>query len=282
MTESTEDPELQVRPTGSMVTYGYPRDHLQKDLAIAAWLNARRVEILPDWTARPDPGPAQKICDDAGIVVHSVHACWGGVSPFAVRVDLGSTSSAIRFASLDAVKYCLDWAVKVGATHLVVHPGGLSDRSEQDARTSALLESLEVLADAVGDAEIRICVENMPPGVFPGHRMNDLRQIVDQMDRPQIGLALDTGHAHISSTIQMETLAAGCRLFTTHVHDNNGRNDAHLPPGRGTLNWEAWPEALNEIGYQGTIMLECIRFLREHPESLTDELRKRIQLMTGP
>jgi len=281
VTESLEDPVPQVRPSGTMVTYGYRKEHLPQDLAIARWLGATRLEILPDWTARPDPIPARRECQAAGFMIHSVHACWGGVSPFQERVDLASVSPTVRSASIDAVKYCLDWSEQVGARYVVVHPGVLSVREEIEARTEALLQSLDILARSIDSSELSICVENMPPGVHPGHRMSDLLKIVQLLDRRQVGLALDTGHANISSSLKSETLAAGPWLFTTHVHDNNGRNDAHLPPGAGTIDWESWPACLDEIGYNGVILLECIRYLREHPEALNDEFLRRFSRLVN-
>ena len=93
-------------------------------------------------------------------------------------------------------------------------------------------------------------------------------------------MALDTGHAHISSTPQTETAVAGRLLRTTHVHDNNGRQDTHLPPGSGTLDWKGGARR-STIDYRGPIMLECIRHLRDHPESINSELFRVLRSLTG-
>ncbi len=69
-------------------------------------------------------------------------------------------------------------------------------------------------------------------------------------------------------------------LRTTHVHDNDGRQDTHLPPGLGTLDWPAWLEALDAIDYRGPILLECIRHLRNDPASLNDALLERLRRLT--
>jgi sugar phosphate isomerase/epimerase len=53
-------------------------------------------------------------------------------------------------------------------------------------------------------------------------------------------------------------------LATTHVHDNDGRHDSHHPPGSGTIDWRAWREALDGVRYDGPILLECIRQLRQN------------------
>ncbi len=111
---------------------------------------------------------------------------------------------------------------------------------------------------------IVVCVENMPPGVHPGSLMTELAELVTELDRPELALALDTGHAN-SADLSPETAAAGHLLSTTHVHDNDGRQDTHDVPGHGTIDWAGWGSALDRIGYHGPIMLECIRQLREDP-----------------
>jgi sugar phosphate isomerase/epimerase len=116
----------------------------------------------------------------------------------------------------------------------------------------------------------------MPPGVHPGSRMADLTDLLVELNHPRLALALDTGHANLTANAAEETRAAGSLLATTHVHDNNGRKDSHEPPGCGTIDWAAWGEALDRIGYEGPIMLECIRHLREHPGSFNPWVLQRL------
>jgi sugar phosphate isomerase/epimerase len=262
------------RPLGTMIVYGFPKAAIGGDLAIAARLGAEVVEVLPDWRCFPDPIPLREIVEAEGLKIHSAHGCWGGQAIRAQRVDLGHTDPRTWLESVDDLKRCVDWLGQAGGNCLVVHPGGLSDSSEIASRREALAAGLSVLADQAVGTGVTICVENMPPGVFPGSRMLDLKEIVDAIDRPEVALALDTGHARISNSAPVETLEAGSRLRTTHVHDNDGRQDTHLPPGSGSIDWGEWVEALDAIDYRGPILLECIRHLRDHPESLTDRLRQ--------
>ena len=197
------------------------------------------------------------------------------------RVDLGSTDPQTWAESVDDLRRCVDWVRSAGGACLVVHPGGLSDPEEREGRRQALLRGLAALADHATGRGVTICVENMPPGVFPGSRMSELREVVDELDRVEVGLALDTGHAHISASVASETHSAGDRLRTTHVHDNNGRQDAHLPPGRGSIDWESWQAALDRINYRGPVVLECIRHLRDHPESLDGDFMDLMGRLCG-
>lgn len=264
-----------------MVTYGYVERGLQVDLAIAHRLGATAVEILPSWRTFPDPKILRDQVAQAGLVVHSAHGCWGGQSIAASRVDLGSTDPSTFAASLDDLERCVDWLAEAGGACLVIHPGGLSAAEEFPRRREALRTGLRKLAEHARGTGVVLCVENMPPGVHPGSRMRDVAEMLVEIDQPDVvGLALDTGHGNLTSSAANETRSAGKWLRTTHVHDNDGRSDTHLPPGLGTIDWDSWADSLDAIDYAGPVMLECIRHLRDHPETLTDDLIERLGRLT--
>jgi sugar phosphate isomerase/epimerase len=269
-----------VRPLGTMIAYGFARGHLDTDLAIAERLRASLLEILPDWRSLPSPAELRQRVADRGLAVWSAHGCWGGQSIRAERVDLGHPETIVRDASVDDVKRCVDWLVEAGGQMLVVHPGGLSDPSHFEQRRQALSSALDEVGSHARGTGITVCVENMPPGVHPGSRMGDVAELVAEIDLPELGLALDTGHAQLCASPQEEAHAAGALLRTTHVHDNNGRSDTHEPPGTGSIDWAAWVEALDAIDYRGPVMLECIRHFREHPDSLNLALDHLLDSLT--
>jgi sugar phosphate isomerase/epimerase len=268
------------RPLGTMVAYGFPRVAIEADLALALRLGARCLEILPLWSELPDPRAVALRASDLGLTIHSAHGCWGGQSIRAFRIDLASLDPKERLSSLDDLRLCLDWLRDAGGSCLVVHPGGFSQPEDSRARRGALAESLLTLADHARGTGVAVCVENMPPGVHPGSRMADLAGLLLELDRPELALALDTGHANLMASAASETLAAGRLLRTTHVHDNNGRQDSHDPPGLGTVAWDDWANALDSVGYSGPVMLECIRHIRDRPECLDDALSERLARLT--
>ncbi len=264
------------RLLGTMITYCYRGIDLDDELELAGKLGASVLEILPGWSSLPDPAALAVRVRDRGFRVHSAHGCWGGQTIRAHRVDLGSTDASTHQESIDDIMRCIDWLAAAGGTCLVLHPGGLSDETEQAQRRSALARALVPLAGHAQAAGITICVENMPPGVYPGSRMADLAELLSELDHPHLALALDTGHANLGEGVSAETRAAGSFLKTTHVHDNNGRQDTHLPPGHGTVDWPEWGRALDSIGYTGPIMLECIKHLREDPSSYRPAALERL------
>jgi sugar phosphate isomerase/epimerase len=246
-----------------MIAYGFPRLELDDELSLAAWMGASVLEILPCWREFPDPVALRSRVAGAGLAIHSAHGCWGGESIRAQRVDLGSLDASAHRDSIDDLKRCVDWLEAAGGSKLVVHPGGLSNPEDFDARREALSRGLLALADHAEAAGVSVCVENMPPGVFPGSRTADLAAILRELDHRRLALAIDTGHARITSDPAAETLDALGLLATTHVHDNDGRHDTHQPPGRGSIDWPAWFRSLDAIDYQGPIILECIRKVRD-------------------
>ena len=260
------------RLLGTMITLGYPGLDVDSELDLAQRLGTSVLEILPQWRDFPDPAPLRSAAADRGLLIHSAHGCWGGQAIKAPRVDLGSTDKSTHRESVDDLKRCIDWLAAAGGTCLVVHPGGLSFPADQAPRRESLASGLIELAEHASGSGVLICVENMPPGVFPGSRMADLFDLLRELAIPGLALALDTGHAHISAELGAETLAAGHLLATTHVHDNDGRSDSHEPPGRGTIDWNAWAIALGQIDYRGPIMLECVRRLRTDPASYRPEV----------
>lgn len=263
-----------------MITHGYPGIKLADEFDLAARIGASLVEILPNWSANPSPAEVRRLAAERGITIHSAHGCWGGQTIKASRVDLASTERAIHRESIDDLKRCIDWLESAGGTYLVVHPGGLSHPEDLHPRRAALMHGLSELAEYANSGRTIICVENMPPGVWPGSRMGDLHELLEEIDHPRLALALDTGHARLSADPGEETIAAGSRLATTHVHDNDGRRDQHLPPGEGIADWSAWRQALDGVDYHGPILLECIRALRENPERMNGRFFEVLKILT--
>jgi len=81
--------------------------------------------------------------------------------------------------------------------------------------------------------------------------------LADELGLEVAGVNVDTGHANLGDLGAARAVRmAGGRLITTHLQDNHGARDEHLPPGDGAIDWEDVAAALREIGYPGCLMLE--------------------------
>ena len=89
---------------------------------------------------------------------------------------------------------------------------------------------------------VNIAYENMALGAKAGYcaYIDQLVDLIDSYADPRIGACLDTGHANMVYDDQYEPiLKLGHRLHCTHINDNLGKDDLHLPPFSGTVKWES-------------------------------------------
>ena len=117
---------------------------------------------------------------------------------------------------------------------------------------------------------IEIAVENMLPVCQVGEHPAKIMRIVELADEPNVGICLDSGHAHCSGHNVAEAVQmAGQKLFETHFHDNIGpvespdphAGDMHIPPGLRTINWLDVIKAHKEIDFNRPVTLEGGGFL---------------------
>jgi len=66
-----------------------------------------------------------------------------------------------------------------------------------------------------------------------------INRLLGVFDSSNFRACLDTGHAHLSSRLTLETWIRqlGKNLAHLHLHDNFGKDDEHLPPGRGSIDF---------------------------------------------
>jgi len=119
--------------------------------------------------------------------------------------------------------------------------------------------------------------ENMPAYHPVG---GDVKRLVEEIARvgsEHVVFLLDFGHAHMTCGITDAIRAAGGHLKYTHVHDNDGVNDTHLLPGRGTLPWDEARRELRKIDYQGVFLLEVFEKASDLRRLMTDDWRGRMR-----
>lgn len=165
----------------------------------------------------------------------------------------------------------------VGGKNTVVHPVTEYIKTEHDSEASIKLNH-EVFKDTIEYAfsnNVNISFENMPE--FGSKRRfaysyNELIELVDSFNDKRIGICWDLGHGNMSCDNQTIALKAiGKRLKMTHVHDNHGkRDDEHLLPYLGTINWEIIMKTLKEIRYNGDFTLEVVTN-NKFPDVLKDK-----------
>ncbi|MCQ2452096.1 MAG: sugar phosphate isomerase/epimerase [Oscillospiraceae bacterium] len=114
---------------------------------------------------------------------------------------------------------------------------------------------------------VDICLENVmesSPAI--------LKELMEALQEPRIGLCLDIGHAFRCSRLDpidwLEELSPWLRHF--HIHDNKGEYDTHEAPGQGCINVDGFLKRAQTLCPEATYTIESLDaekacfWLREH------------------
>ena len=223
-----------------------------------------RIELFATRTHFDYHSPAavadlQQWLAEAGLELHGVHAPIGesfAGGRWGPPLTLASADPETRARAMAETERALHIARRVPFGVLVTHLGlprtqqpSATDNSREGARRS--LEELQRLAEPLG---VRVVIEVIPNELSRAGSL--VHFIEDVLDRPQIGICLDFGHAHMDGDLVDAIETVSEHLMTTHVHDNRGRTDDHLVPFEGTIDWPAALTAVQKVGYDGALLLE--------------------------
>lgn len=185
------------------------------------------------------------------VCVHSV----------ANAVNVAWTNSRIRQESLSQIKEAIEFTYDVGAELLTIHPGWkdlFGYRYPDEAYTLAI-EGHRELAEAASDYGIRIGIENMPPfwlsfGVDP----EEIKAMIQAVNRDNLGLTLDVGHANILGVNAIDEFITTLneKILLIHIHDNDGKRDQHKVIGEGTIDFHKVISSLIQGGINAPLCIE--------------------------
>jgi len=178
----------------------------------------------------------------------------------------------------------------LGLEVLTFHPARDESWSVEET-FAANTEMLRHMCELAGKAGIKVSVEN-GAGKIPAMRhvsahCSDLVRLCQEVGAPNIGITLDTGHSNLDSISPADNAReAGQYLLQSHVNDNLGPgggdkwpndtgifgDDLHRMPGLGNIDWVAFTDALDEIGWPGPLMFE----LGIMPDDSPDEIMENV------
>jgi len=202
---------------------------------------------------------------DSTLQLHSLHSpmytdeIWGKSGPHSV-VTITEPVKGQRLQWVDEIKRALEVAEVIPFRYLIQHigvGGEEFDMRKFDAAFSAL-EELSIFAKQRG---VEILLENIP------NELSSAEKLLQFEELTHIGLnyVLDTGHANMNEGVEKAFHLMKDRIRSTHVHDNNGKDDKHLWPilqQGGTVDWKKTMELLRSREGQYPMVLE----LKEQPE----------------
>ena len=211
---------------------------------------------------------------DSEMKLHSVHSplfsddSWGRSGPRSV-VSITETSRARRIEVTDEIKRVIEIADSIPFRYLIQHIG-MDEQEYDEAKAEAAFNCLDELIVFGKQLGVEVLVENIP-NVFSSAQR--LCTFLESTHLP-LSFCFDTGHAQIAGDIESEFALMKDRIRSTHIHDNDGEDDAHLFPmlaEEGSIDWKPTMDLLRSLPADVPLVME----LREDEKmkSVLDEAR---------
>jgi sugar phosphate isomerase/epimerase len=194
---------------------------------------------------------------DNKMKVHAVHAPterdFSSRRDSSVPLSICDIDRSRRLEAVDEVKRALDMAEELSFPYIVQHLG--SSRDPNDPRLlEAAFSSLEHLRIFAKERGVTIALENTPGELATP---TNLRQFLAETRLSDIRLCFDIGHAHLGDGVANSYEIMRELAVTSHIHDNHGLKDEHLPPYDASENGRQgeygasgpidWKSALGEL-----------------------------------
>ncbi len=218
-----------------------------------------------DYTNRAQVAELGHWFRDSDLTLYSVHApmftddVWGRSGPNAI-LDITEPVKGKRIQTVDEIKRAVELAETVPFRYLVQHLG-TSGEEYSERRLDSAYSSLDELNVFAKQRGVEILLENIPNALSSAER---LVQFLAETHL-SLGFCFDTGHAHMGEGIEPAFELMKTRIRSTHVHDNDGKDDKHLWPmvgAGGSVDWKKIMALLRTIEGQAPLLLE----LKENPE----------------
>ena len=87
-----------------------------------------------------------------------------------------------------------------------------------------------------------------------GRYLFEIAEIIK--DFPELGIAYDLSHAYINEEPMEEIVKYKDRIRMFHINDTLGKEDLHLMPGQGEIDYKKFWKILAEINFRGILWIE--------------------------
>jgi D-psicose/D-tagatose/L-ribulose 3-epimerase len=171
--------------------------------------------------------------------------------------ELLSSEKQERIRAVNYMKELVNRVSEIGASlyHGILYAtsGLLTGKAPTETELKYSVENLQEVADYASVLGIKLCLE--PCNRYETYVLNTVSDSLDmiaKINRPNVGLLLDTYHMNIEEkNLYKSLISAGSNLFHLHVNEN----DRGIP-GTGHIPWDEVFQALKDINYQGIAAVE--------------------------
>ena len=190
-----------------------------------------------------------RACREEGVVPSSICSILD-------QFDIAHPDKNQRQLGIDHAKRTVEFAAGMGCPTVILTPTRYGKYEpltsiEEELKTGA--ESMEQVADYAAERGVRLCIEAWDR--FDTYLITNLaaaKSLAEKINRTNVGVMLDTFHMNIEEeSIGAAIRTAGNLLGHFHTGECN-----RMVPGKGRIPWREIGEALRDIRYDKTVVME--------------------------
>lgn len=194
---------------------------------------------------------------DSELKLNSLHSpmysdnVWGRTGPDSV-ISIAEVVRLKRLRAVDEIKRTLEIAETIPFRYLIQHIG-VSGEEFDERKVDAAFSALEEISLFARQRGVEVLLENTPNALSSAERLLYFLELTHM----NLNICFDVGHAHMKEGVETAYRLLGPRIRSTHIHDNNGKEDSHLFPGAGgSIDWNRAMKALRSAPDRYPLLLE--------------------------
>jgi len=202
---------------------------------------------------------------ESELKLHSLHSPLhtdeyaGRSGPHAV-INITEPVKSKRIPMLDEIKRALEVAETIPYPYLIQHIG-VTGQEYDERSADAAFTALEEISLFARQRGVEVLLENIPNQLSSAERL----LMFLSTTHLNLNVCLDVGHAHMNEGVESAYRLLKSRIRSTHVHDNNGKEDLHLfpmlapgqgNPGQGSIDWRRTMQLLRSQDDRYPLLLE--------------------------
>jgi len=224
-------------------------------------------EVIDFWAYSPHLGPdlydtqkrleIKQLVADVGLDAVALSVNGGGL---ALHLNFSHSIPEIRKATVEYYIDCVDLAADVGTPIVNMISGHKIYGTSREQAWEWNRECMKTVVKRAEDKGIMMAIHTLTPCESTVViTLDDALQMVREIDSPSCKVMIDTADQNVTDPNLCDAVRkADEDLVYVHCNDNSGvgQGDVHLPPGRGTVDWEMFVKTLKEIGYDGDLTVQ--------------------------
>lgn len=219
----------------------------------------------------------RRSCVAAGLPVVSTVCCALGIADF---------NQPVRAFHVTRAKAYLDLCYELEGRNLLLVLGEYIWQKEVIAPKDQwkwAVQHVHELAEYARTLELEIALEIEPFHLSIVNNVDLMAQFLEEVDHPSVKANVDISHLALAGDAAEKIAKLKGRIGHVHLSDCNGKVHGDLPPGRGTVDFPPYLQALSDAGFSGTVSIE-LEYSPE-PDKIVDWVREAYQstdrLMNG-